>query len=52
MFCEWCGKQNEDGSRFCIACGKPVTMAGSAVVLIFIYSMITWYLLDRKLNLE
>ena len=30
MFCEWCGKQNEDGSRFCIACGKPVTMAGSA----------------------
>ena len=29
-----------------------VTMAGSAVVLIFIYSMITWYLLDRKLNLE
>ena len=30
MFCENCGKQNPDGARFCIFCGKPMAVIQDA----------------------
>lgn len=31
MYCNYCGKENPEGSKFCCECGKPVLANNSAV---------------------
>lgn len=33
MFCKYCGKQVEEGSRFCVYCGNPMIPEESEIIL-------------------